>query len=176
MTVSRSAAVELSRRHAGEQSAASPIARRENSAGRMLRLLGRICLWVPSPAATCVLRTGRHALESEAGPGRHGVHAHPCALSPPAQDHGMARLGFLNEIFGDATFIPLVRDGRAVAQPAAARRLLRGWYGPQGWRAGLLSPEDQATWEASDCSFVALAGLEWRDPAPGHGSGAASTA
>ena len=37
-----------------------------------------------------------------------------------------------------------------------------GWYGPQGWRAGLLSPEDQAAWEAYDRSFVALAGLEWR--------------
>jgi hypothetical protein len=34
--------------------------------------------------------------------------------------------------------------------------------GPQSWRAGLLSPEDQATWESYDRSFVALAGLEWR--------------
>jgi hypothetical protein len=38
----------------------------------------------------------------------------------------------------------------------------RGWYGPQGWRAGLLSPEDQVAWEGYDRSFVALAGLEWR--------------
>jgi hypothetical protein len=38
----------------------------------------------------------------------------------------------------------------------------RGWLGPQSWRAGLLSPEDQATWESYERSFVALAGLEWR--------------
>ena len=33
---------------------------------------------------------------------------------------------------------------------------------PPEWRAGLLSPADQATWESYDRSFVALAGLEWR--------------
>jgi hypothetical protein len=37
-----------------------------------------------------------------------------------------------------------------------------GWRGPQGWRAGLLSPEDQAAWESYDRSFAALAGIEWR--------------
>lgn len=75
---------------------------------------------------------------------------------------GWPRLGFLNEIFEDAKFIHLVRDGRAVASSLLHVDFWRGWYGPQGWRAGLLSPEDQATWEASDRSFVALAGLEWR--------------
>jgi hypothetical protein len=75
---------------------------------------------------------------------------------------GWPRVGFLNEIFEDAKFIHLVRDGRAVANSLLHVDFWRGWYGPQGWRAGLLSPEDQATWEASDRSFVALAGLEWR--------------
>ena len=75
---------------------------------------------------------------------------------------GWPRLGFLNEIFEDAKFIHLVRDGRAVASSLLHVDFWRGWYGPQGWRAGLLSPEDQATWEAYDRSFVALAGLEWR--------------
>jgi hypothetical protein len=75
---------------------------------------------------------------------------------------GWPRIGFLNEIFEDAKFIHLVRDGRAVANSLLHVDFWRGWYGPQGWRAGLLSPEDQATWEASDRSFVALAGLEWR--------------
>ena len=75
---------------------------------------------------------------------------------------GWPRLGYLNEIFEDAKFIHLVRDGRAVAGSLLHVDFWRGWRGPQGWRAGLLSPEDQALWEAYDRSFVALAGLEWR--------------
>jgi hypothetical protein len=75
---------------------------------------------------------------------------------------GWPRLGYLNEIFEDARFIHLVRDGRAVAASLLHVDFWRGWFGPQGWRAGLLSPEDQALWEAYDRSFVALAGLEWR--------------
>jgi hypothetical protein len=75
---------------------------------------------------------------------------------------GWPRIGFLDEIFEDAKFIHIVRDGRAVASSLLHVNFWRGWYGPQGWRAGLLSPEDQATWEAYDRSFTALAGLEWR--------------
>jgi hypothetical protein len=75
---------------------------------------------------------------------------------------GWPRIGFLDEIFEDARFIHIVRDGRAVASSLLHVNFWRGWYGPQGWRAGLLSPEDQATWESYDRSFVALAGLEWR--------------
>ena len=75
---------------------------------------------------------------------------------------GWPRIGFLNEIFEDAKFIHIVRDGRAVASSLLHVNFWRGWYGPQGWRAGLLSPEDQATWESYDRSFTALAGLEWR--------------
>src|SRR5918995_5638879 len=75
---------------------------------------------------------------------------------------GWPRLGYLDEIFGDAKFIHIVRDGRAVASSLLHVHFWRGWYGPQGWRAGLLSAEDQATWERYDRSFTALAGLEWR--------------
>jgi hypothetical protein len=75
---------------------------------------------------------------------------------------GWPRIGFLNEIFEDAKFIHIVRDGRAVASSLLHVQFWRGWYGPQGWRAGLLSPEDQATWESYGRSFTALAGLEWR--------------
>ena len=75
---------------------------------------------------------------------------------------GWPRIGFLDEIFEDAKFIHIVRDGRAVASSLLHVNFWRGWYGPQGWRAGLLSPEDQTTWEAYDRSFTALAGLEWR--------------
>jgi len=72
------------------------------------------------------------------------------------------RIGFLNEIFEDARFVHIKRDGRAVASSLLHVHFWRGWYGPQGWRSGMLSPEDQATWESYDRSFVALAGIEWQ--------------
>jgi len=75
---------------------------------------------------------------------------------------GWPRIGFLDEIFPDARFIHIVRDGRAVASSLLHVPFWRGWYGPQGWRAGLLTPEDEASWERYDRSFVALAGIEWR--------------
>jgi hypothetical protein len=73
-----------------------------------------------------------------------------------------SRIGYLNEIFEDAKFVHIIRDGRAVASSLLHVHFWRGWYGPQGWRAGELSPEDQADWERYDRSFTALAGLEWR--------------
>lgn len=75
---------------------------------------------------------------------------------------GWPRLGYLDEVFEDARFIHIMRDGRAVASSLLHVDFWRGWYGPQGWRAGLLSPEDQAVWESYDRSFTALAGIEWR--------------
>jgi hypothetical protein len=90
------------------------------------------------------------------------------AMLTPARDRmlvkitGWPRMGFLSAMFEDAKFIHIVRDGRAVANSLLHVNFWRGWYGPQGWRAGLLTPEDQATWESYDRSFVALAGIEWR--------------
>jgi omega-hydroxy-beta-dihydromenaquinone-9 sulfotransferase len=77
---------------------------------------------------------------------------------------GWPRVGFLNEIFEDAKFIHIVRDGRAVASSLLhiSDWQWRGWYGPYSWRYGPLSPEDQAAWEASNRSFAVLAGLQWR--------------
>jgi len=77
---------------------------------------------------------------------------------------GWSRIGFLNEIFDDAKFIHIVRDGRAVASSLLhiSSWQWRGWYGPYSWRYGPLSPEDQAAWEASNRSFAVLAGLQWR--------------
>lgn len=77
---------------------------------------------------------------------------------------GWSRIGFLDEVFEDAKFIHIVRDGRAVASSLLHVNAWqwRGWYGPSSWRYGPLSPEDQAAWEATGRSFVALAGLQWR--------------
>jgi hypothetical protein len=77
---------------------------------------------------------------------------------------GWSRIGFLNEIFEDAKFIHIVRDGRAVASSLLHINSWqwRGWYGPYSWRYGPLSAEDHAAWEASGRSFVALAGIQWK--------------
>jgi hypothetical protein len=77
---------------------------------------------------------------------------------------GWSRIGFLDEVFPDAKFIHIVRDGRAVASSYLHINewQWRGWYGPYSWRYGPLSAEDQAAWEASGRSFAALAGLQWR--------------
>jgi hypothetical protein len=77
---------------------------------------------------------------------------------------GWSRIGFLKEIFDDARFIHIVRDGRAVSNSYLHINewQWRGWYGPYSWRYGPLSAEDQAAWEASGRSFVTLAGLQWR--------------
>ncbi len=74
---------------------------------------------------------------------------------------GWARIGFLKEIFPDAKFIHIVRDGRAVANSMIAVDFWDGWLGPERWRWGPLSPEQIRTWEGTGNSFIALAGLEW---------------
>lgn len=75
---------------------------------------------------------------------------------------GWSRLGYLDEVFEDARFIHIMRDGRSVASSMLHIEFWDGWYGPQRWRAGPLSAEDQALWERYDRSFAALAGIEWR--------------
>ena len=75
---------------------------------------------------------------------------------------GWPRIGYLNEVFEDARFIHIMRDGRAVANSLLHVDYWRGWSGPEGWLSGLLSSEDQASWERHDRSFTALAGIEWR--------------
>lgn len=75
---------------------------------------------------------------------------------------GWSRIGFLNEIFEDAKFIHIVRDGRAVTNSLLHVSFWPGWRGPQSWGAGLLSPEDQAVWERYNHSFIALAALQWK--------------
>ena len=89
-------------------------------------------------------------------------------MPTPARDRllvkitGWSRLGYLNEIFGDAKFVHLIRDGRAVAGSLLHVGFWHGWQGPQRWGAGPLTARDQAAWDAHGRSFVALAALEWR--------------
>jgi omega-hydroxy-beta-dihydromenaquinone-9 sulfotransferase len=95
----------------------------------------------------------RAAMESLLTPARHRM------LIKIA---GWSRIGFLREIFEDARFIHIVRDGRATCSSLMHVDFWRGWRGPQGWGAGMLSCEDQAIWDRHDRSFVALAGLQWK--------------
>jgi omega-hydroxy-beta-dihydromenaquinone-9 sulfotransferase len=74
---------------------------------------------------------------------------------------GWPRMGYLAEIFPDAKFVHLVRDGRAVANSMLAVSFWDGWLGPDRWRWDRLSDEQHALWEANGRSFVALAGFEW---------------
>ncbi len=75
---------------------------------------------------------------------------------------GWPRIGYLYEIFPNAKFIHIVRDGRAVANSLLKIDWWLGWRGPQNWLPGLLTPDDQEIWESTGRSFVALAGLQWK--------------
>lgn len=75
---------------------------------------------------------------------------------------GWPRLGFLREIFPDARFIHILRDGRPVASSFLKVDWWWGWRGPENWRWGPLSPEYHREWLQHDRSFVALAGIQWK--------------
>ena len=75
---------------------------------------------------------------------------------------GWPRIGFLHEIFNDAKFIHILRDGRGVANSLINIDWWQGWRGPQNWRWGELTPSQMEEWERYNKSFVALACIEWK--------------
>jgi len=75
---------------------------------------------------------------------------------------GWPRTGFLSEIFPDALFIHVLRDGRAVTNSLINAVFWKGWGGPEQWQWGPLSEEQQAEWEKHDKSFLVLAGIQWK--------------
>lgn len=75
---------------------------------------------------------------------------------------GWPRIGFLRELFPDARFIHICRDGRAVANSLLEVDFWQGWHGPDRWRWGEISATQRAEWEHHGKSFVALAGLQWK--------------
>ncbi|MDH4207868.1 MAG: sulfotransferase [Anaerolineae bacterium] len=74
---------------------------------------------------------------------------------------GWPRIGFLKEIFPDAKFIHVYRDGRAVANSLLGSYWWSGWRGPDNWRWGELTPALKEKWEEYDRSFLALAAIQW---------------
>jgi hypothetical protein len=75
---------------------------------------------------------------------------------------GWPRLGFLHEVFPDARFVHVYRDGRAFANSLLQVDFWLGWRGPTQWRWGPLNEDQQKEWEAHGQSFVALAGIQWK--------------
>lgn len=74
---------------------------------------------------------------------------------------GWSRIDFLKEIFEDAKFIHIVRDGRAVVNSILEVDWWEGWQGPQSARGGGLLPSQLEQWERYNRSFVALAAIEF---------------
>jgi hypothetical protein len=75
---------------------------------------------------------------------------------------GWSRLGFIRDVFPDARFIHIVRDGRAVAHSLTNVHYWRGWEGVTKWRWGLPDPTLQACLDSHGHSFLALAAVQWK--------------
>lgn len=75
---------------------------------------------------------------------------------------GWPRIGFLSELFPEARFVHLMRDGRAVANSLLQVPWWHGWKGPANWRFGPLPAVYESEWLAHGQSFVALAAIEWK--------------
>jgi hypothetical protein len=75
---------------------------------------------------------------------------------------GWPRLGYLAEVFPDAFFIHVIRDGRAVANSLVTIGFWQGWEGPEKWRWGPLSAAHHRTWYRYDQSFIVLAAIQWQ--------------
>jgi hypothetical protein len=74
---------------------------------------------------------------------------------------GWSRVGFFKEIFPEAKFIHIVRDGRAVANSFIQMDWWTGFKGPDNWYLGPLCERHQTLWDSSDRSFLVLAGIAW---------------
>ena len=75
---------------------------------------------------------------------------------------GWPRLGFLHQVFPEAKFLHVVRDGRAVANSLVQMPWWYGYLGTSNWKFGALPDAYQQQWDASGNSLVVLAGLEWK--------------
>lgn len=75
---------------------------------------------------------------------------------------GWPRAGFIQRVFPEARFVNVIRDGRAVANSWLQMPWWLGYRGPQAWQWGPLPEAYGEEWEASNRSFVLLAGLAWK--------------
>lgn len=75
---------------------------------------------------------------------------------------GWSRMTFLKEIFPEAKFVHIIRDGRAVANSWLQMPWWGGYRGPENWLWGQLSEDDLEKWRSKDQSYPYLAGLSWK--------------
>ena len=75
---------------------------------------------------------------------------------------GWPRALLLADIFPEARFVNVVRDGRDVASSWLRMPWWRGHLGPTGWHFGELDPQTDQIWKQSGESFVMLAALGWK--------------
>jgi Sulfotransferase family len=75
---------------------------------------------------------------------------------------GWPRTGLLHAVFPQARFIHVVRDGRAVANSWLQTSWWTGYQGPDRWYLGPLPAAYAREFEASEGSYVLLAGLGWK--------------
>jgi sulfotransferase family protein len=75
---------------------------------------------------------------------------------------GWPRAGLLGEVFHDAKFVHVVRDGRAVANSFLQASWWTGVFGPDVWSLGPLPPAYADEWERSGRSVVGLAAIAWK--------------
>ena len=74
---------------------------------------------------------------------------------------GWSRAAFFKEIFPEAKFIHIVRDGRAVANSFLQMDWWTGYLGPEKWYLGPLDEQQKSRWASSESSFLVLAGIAW---------------
>lgn len=75
---------------------------------------------------------------------------------------GWPRAGLLAEVFPNARFVHVVRDGRAVAASMVRMPWWTGVAGPDAWSWGPLPQLYRDEWEASGRSYPMLAGVQWK--------------
>ena len=74
---------------------------------------------------------------------------------------GWPRLGFLNEVFPEARFVHIKREGKATVNSFLNVHFWKGWHGTSSWRWGPLSDEHEELWQKHGRSFVALAAIQY---------------
>lgn len=75
---------------------------------------------------------------------------------------GWPKVEYILNLFPDARFIHLYRDGRAVANSLLQQKWWQGWKGPDHWRWGRLPEHYQKEWEQGNQSFLLLAAIQWK--------------
>jgi len=75
---------------------------------------------------------------------------------------GWPRVGFIQEIFNEAKFIHIIRDGRAVVNSIVNVDWWQGWRGHTNWQRPELTANQSEEWEKYNQSFIALAAIEWK--------------